>query len=213
MMTTNATRESPLLRKLQAAAPPAKSPGRAQRGKGLQNIDEEEDAAAHRGTRVRAEDESRKKELESQKARIVAQMAPPSAVASHFPQDELENLPPAVPRKDAKGKERVREAARDELPMIPTPSLKLNGFDAASQTLTAAFDAKAAGKLFRDPREDVNIPDERVFIVSWVDYCNKYGMGYALTDGSVGVHFNDSTTLVLSPDKRFASGTPCAYHG
>lgn len=27
-------------------------------------------------------------------------------------------------------------------------------------------------------------------------------MGYALTDGSVGVHFNDSTTLVLSPDKQ-----------
>ena len=26
-------------------------------------------------------------------------------------------------------------------------------------------------------------------------------MGYALTDGSVGVHFNDSTSLVLSPDK------------
>jgi len=38
--------------------------------------------------------------------------------------------------------------------------------------------------------------------VSWVDYCNKYGMGYALTDGSVGVHFNDSTSLVLSPDKH-----------
>jgi cell cycle serine/threonine-protein kinase CDC5/MSD2 len=28
-------------------------------------------------------------------------------------------------------------------------------------------------------------------------------MGYALTDGSVGVHFNDSTTLVLSPDKKY----------
>lgn len=42
-----------------------------------------------------------------------------------------------------------------------------------------------------------------VFIVSWLDYCNKYGMGYALTDGSVGVHFNDSTSLVLAPDKEF----------
>lgn len=44
--------------------------------------------------------------------------------------------------------------------------------------------------------------EERVFIASWVDYCNKYGMGYALTDGSVGVHFNDSTTLVLAADKQ-----------
>lgn len=28
-------------------------------------------------------------------------------------------------------------------------------------------------------------------------------MGYALTDGSVGVHFNDSTSIVLSPDKVY----------
>jgi len=67
-----------------------------------------------------------------------------------------------------------------------------------------AFDAKAMGRVFRDPHQgNLPIPDEKVFIVSWVDYCNKYGMGYALTDGSVGVHFNDSTTLVLSPDKVY----------
>lgn len=64
-----------------------------------------------------------------------------------------------------------------------------------------AFEAKAAGRVFRTPEDMLPLPDERIFIVSWVDYCNKYGMGYALTDGSVGVHFNDSTTLVLSPDK------------
>ena len=67
-----------------------------------------------------------------------------------------------------------------------------------------AFDAKAMGRVFRDPHQgNLPIPDEKVFIVSWVDYCNKYGIGYALTDGSVGVHFNDSTTLVLSPDKVY----------
>lgn len=90
---------------------------------------------------------------------------------------------------------------------VPTPAAppvppKLNGFDAAAQTLTMAFDAKSVGRVFRDPHYgNLPLPDEKVFIVSWVDYCNKYGMGYALTDGSVGVHFNDSTTLVLSPDK------------
>lgn len=78
----------------------------------------------------------------------------------------------------------------------------MNGFDAAAETLCAAFDALAQHQLFRDPSDDVNLPEERVFIASWVDYCNKYGMGYALTDGSVGVHFNDSTTLVLAADKQ-----------
>jgi len=87
------------------------------------------------------------------------------------------------------------------------PQHKANAFDTAFHTLADAFTSLSAGKLFREPRTDVNLPDERVFIVSWVDYCNKYGMGYALTDGSVGVHFNDSTTLVLSPDKWFVSLT------
>jgi hypothetical protein len=201
LMSTNGTRESPLMRKLQAAAPPAKSPART-RGRGLHNIEEEEDAAVFRGTRVKAEDESRKKELESQKARIVAQMVPGTTTASIYAREEVENMPPAAP-KDIRGKYRNKEVGRGELAAALAPALKLNGFDAAAQTLTIAFEAKAIGRLFRDPREDVNIPDERVFIVSWVDYCNKYGMGYALTDGSVGVHFNDSTTLVLSPDKKY----------
>jgi cell cycle serine/threonine-protein kinase CDC5/MSD2 len=201
LMSTNGTRESPLLRKLQAAAPPAKSPTRMRGGRGLQNIEEEDDTAALRGTRMKAENESRKKELESQKARIVAQMVPGNTAPSTYARDELENVPP-VPLKDTKGKQRAKEVVRDEPAPAQAPVLKLNGFDAAAQTLTVAFDAKAVGRLFRDPREDINIPDERVFIVSWVDYCNKYGMGYALTDGSVGVHFNDSTTLVLSPDKK-----------
>ena len=78
---------------------------------------------------------------------------------------------------------------------------KANGFDAAAQTLTIAFDARAAGRIFRDPQSHLPLPDERVFIMCWVDCCNKCGIGYASTDGSVGVHFNDSTSLVLSRDK------------
>lgn len=199
--STHGTRESSLLRKLQGAAPSAKSPGRT-RGRRLQNIEEEEDAVAQRGLRIKAEDESRKKELESQKARIVAQMVPGTASAANFPADELENLPP-VSRKDTKSK--AGDLIHQDQGLTSTPLPKLNGFDAAAFTLSAAFEAKSAGKLFRSPKDDISIPDERVFIVSWVDYCNKYGMGYALTDGSVGVHFNDSTTLVLSPDKKLVS--------
>lgn len=88
----------------------------------------------------------------------------------------------------------------------PEPSVgfenltKLGGFDAAAQVLTTAFEAKAAGRVFRDYSE-IPLPEEKVFIACWVDYCNKYGMGYALTDGSVGVYFNDSTSCVMSPDK------------
>ncbi|RKO84748.1 hypothetical protein BDK51DRAFT_27103 [Blyttiomyces helicus] len=40
------------------------------------------------------------------------------------------------------------------------------------------------------------------FITTWIDYSNKYGLGYQLRDGSVGVHFNDSTNIILSSDNH-----------
>ena len=54
-----------------------------------------------------------------------------------------------------------------------------------------AFGSKTWGKLFKDPQLDVinRLPNEKVFVVSWVDYCNKYSMGYALTAGTVGIYF------------------------
>ncbi|EJF58353.1 Pkinase-domain-containing protein [Dichomitus squalens LYAD-421 SS1] len=230
--------EQPLLRKLQAAKEAAKSPPRSRTAaRGLQGIVEEAYEDEY-GARV---EELRKKELESQKARIVAQMVPvpgsaPGSVFGDGEQEmmeremgmgmdaERENVPPARTRDGVrmlKEKEKAKERAREERDRVRevnlkeevpgpvsgpvgsgAPSLKVNGFDAAAQTLTQAFEAKALGKLFRDPREDAGLEDPKVFIVSWVDYCNKYGMGYALTDGSVGVHFNDSSTVVLSPDKH-----------
>ena len=52
------------------------------------------------------------------------------------------------------------------------------------------FRCWAARQIFRDPKSHLPLPDEWA---SWVDYCNKYRMGYSLrTNGSVGVH-NDST--------------------
>lgn len=192
--------EQPLFRKLQAAKveQARASPGRALRGARLEALQEEHDAAGNKA------EEQRKKELESQKARIVAQMVPAQAAAPTFGYDD-ENVPP--PRRGATDKlrERTKEVAPTKLdsPTLPTSASapKINSFDAAAQVLATAFEAKSMGKLFRDPREDLELPDPKIFIVSWVDYCNKYGMGYALTDGSVGVHFNDSTTIVLSADK------------
>jgi cell cycle serine/threonine-protein kinase CDC5/MSD2 len=50
----------------------------------------------------------------------------------------------------------------------PEPVAKINAFYAAAHVLGLAFDARAAGKLFKDPRNDSHLPlhTERVFIVS-----------------------------------------------
>lgn len=43
--------------------------------------------------------------------------------------------------------------------------------------------------------------------MSWLDYCNKYGMGFAMTDGTISVHFNDSVSLSLAPNKGCVTGS------
>jgi len=39
-----------------------------------------------------------------------------------------------------------------------------------------------------------------LWIAKWVDYSDKYGFGYQLSDDSIGVSFNDQTKLILLPD-------------
>ena len=36
------------------------------------------------------------------------------------------------------------------------------------------------------------------WVAKWVDYSDKYGLGYQLCDNSIGVLFNDSTRLLLA---------------
>lgn len=35
-----------------------------------------------------------------------------------------------------------------------------------------------------------------LWVAKWI-YCSKYGLGYVLSDSSIGVYFNDSTTILL----------------
>lgn len=41
-----------------------------------------------------------------------------------------------------------------------------------------------------------------VWISKWVDYSDKYGFGYQLSDDTIGVIFNDLTKLLLLVDAK-----------
>lgn len=135
LVSAGPSREPPLIRKLQSVQRDKPSP---KSRLGLANIVEER------------EDDQRKKELESQKARIVAQMAPPpSTVASTSPapiEVDDENVPPPPShRRDVK-------AAEMTLVTQPCPPTQEGprGFETFYQTLNAAFEARAEGYLFRN---------------------------------------------------------------
>ena len=49
------------------------------------------------------------------------------------------------------------------------------------------------GGLFNSNLSDVSVK-------KWIDYSSKYGLGYILSDGNVGVYFNDSTKIIYRPN-------------
>ncbi|CAE6463451.1 unnamed protein product [Rhizoctonia solani] len=223
-------REQPLYRKLAAAA--AQGTGAASvnahgRASALRPLQEEQEQEQEQEELVPMRNN---RELESLKARIVAQMAAgerEEAEEEEFvnageveADAEMDGLVARVgetalePRRE-NGEDKKRSSAKEKMSIAPIlPSARddmdavmegaegrVNTFDAVALTLAAAFEGKDAGRVWRDPALDTGLTRPKVFIVSWVDYCNKYGMGYALADGSVGVHFNDSTSIVLAPNK------------
>ena len=42
-----------------------------------------------------------------------------------------------------------------------------------------------------------------IWVVRYVDYTSKYGLGFLLNTGSAGVYFNDSTKIIVSPDGSY----------
>ena len=49
------------------------------------------------------------------------------------------------------------------------------------------------------------VKDAPTFITKWIDYSNKYGFGFQLSDRSIGVLFNDNTRISYSADRRWGS--------
>ncbi|KAJ8048918.1 Serine/threonine-protein kinase PLK1 [Holothuria leucospilota] len=55
-------------------------------------------------------------------------------------------------------------------------------------------------KQFDESEDPAAVPF--LWVSKWVDYSDKYGLGYQLNDGSVGVLFNDSTRLILHQNQE-----------
>ncbi|WAR01981.1 PLK1-like protein [Mya arenaria] len=88
------------------------------------------------------------------------------------------------------------------------PLLELNGTESDEPTDFYLGDlfAQLAAVVAAKPAERINICEEEAedpagipiyWVSKWVDYSDKYGLGYQLSDNSVGVLFNDSTRLIL----------------
>ncbi|RXM31965.1 Serine/threonine-protein kinase PLK1 [Acipenser ruthenus] len=69
------------------------------------------------------------------------------------------------------------------------------------QQLTSVIAAKPSERALIRQEETEHPACIPIFWISkWVDYSDKYGLGYQLCDNSVGVLFNDSTRLIMYND-------------
>ncbi|WWD22337.1 hypothetical protein CI109_106828 [Kwoniella shandongensis] len=222
-----AIKEPSLLRKLSAAgaastlSPARKTaygkengaagPSSARRHTAMERVgeeEEEEELAEAPNDAPRGQDRAvQERELATQKARIVSQMAGERHTHHHHhPLDRNAASPRrAAPLSSATTLPRAPTAAPRERDIAPgkTKEFKSSLFETFGQNLAHALSKAETEAGFWTPQIKDKPAAPKVFIVSWLDYCTKYGMGFVMTDGSVGAHFNDSETLVYSPNMQY----------
>ena len=83
------------------------------------------------------------------------------------------------------------------------PMTTTNTYQQSGNTLKEEGDKKMKTDIQLNPVSNVNqnkdnikIPD--VWVKKWLDYSSKYGLGYLLSNGHLGVFFNDSSKLILN---------------
>ncbi|ORY31914.1 kinase-like domain-containing protein [Naematelia encephala] len=160
----------------------------------IEEIDEEEKPGYDAAVRDR--------ELATQKARIVSQMAEAKDKPARV--DSPRKAPLSAATTVSRGVSSY--PGRDHDPQAASMKAKdgrTSLFETFGQNLATALAAAQTAAGFSSPHVPLQPAAPRVFVVSWLDYCVKYGMGFAMTDGTVCVHFNDTSSVALAPGKQF----------
>jgi len=89
----------------------------------------------------------------------------------------------------------VTNYVRKQRPQTETPSTEydLGHNQDGNRPYTSNGVQETKGGLFSSNMSDVSVK-------KWIDYSSKYGLGYILSDGHVGVYFNDSTKIIYRPN-------------
>lgn len=95
-----------------------------------------------------------------------------------------------------------------EKPLISSPKQlrpeKIETENIMEQNISENIDNKSQklelSSIRKDSNEDIEEKKQfdkfEIYIKKWVDYSNKYGIGFLLMNGDIGVYFNDSTKIV-----------------
>lgn len=81
----------------------------------------------------------------------------------------------------------------------------VNFLDVQESDAANLMDVPAAGaNAFRAVQTTTDIGNpNHIWIMKWVDYSQKYGLGYVLSNHITGVSFNDRTKIVSNPTREY----------
>jgi serine/threonine protein kinase len=79
---------------------------------------------------------------------------------------------------------------------------KLSGLSSASAIVSAAGQAKELRAEAEAFLAGSSPEPASLWVLQWVDYTSKYGIGYLLSNQCAGVYFNDSTKMIAEADGR-----------
>ncbi|KAI8999393.1 kinase-like domain-containing protein [Gaertneriomyces semiglobifer] len=142
-------------------------------------------------------------------SRREADRAPPSP--SHSNQSKSAEAPEAPPKEappsqplrisTSPASSRTDAYQSTQSPRPPeSPRKTVNILASMYRNLHDALSGKNISRA--DSHSEGEVVPPRIFITKWIDYSNKYGLGYQLRDESVGVYFNDSTSMILAADNH-----------
>uniref|UniRef100_A0A671MPF3 Serine/threonine-protein kinase PLK n=1 Tax=Sinocyclocheilus anshuiensis TaxID=1608454 RepID=A0A671MPF3_9TELE len=121
------------------------------------------------------------------------------------PQPCRQTLEVTVPAKDTSSKQHIKDSirmiVRGTLGSYSSSSeydLNAIGFSNAKSLLIIHFNLSFTANNIS--KESMNSSFQ--WVTKWVDYSNKYGFGYQLSDHTVGVLFNNGTHMSLLSDKK-----------
>lgn len=62
------------------------------------------------------------------------------------------------------------------------------------------------------PNNDLMHIHTHSYTLSWIDFSNRYGFAYQMSNGCVGVLFNDMSIVVLSPNQKYVDYIDLIYY-
>jgi len=99
-----------------------------------------------------------------------------------------------------------QKARQDEIENIRKKYIEVAFFNGKTETPMLTIEDTKSVRSIQQQRNNINEiiliknAKDEINVIKWLDYSNKYGIGYLLSNDSIGVYFNDSTKIVLDPD-------------